>query len=221
MHIFSASTKAQFRRLIALFVFFLVYTVPILAHPHLFITAQLEFVWNQKKLQGVYQTWTFDRFFSADIIQGYDLNHDGIFDKNETEDVYANAFINTKNYYYFTFIRQKEVRSSPQKVSKFSVRQKDGLVSYRFYVDVSQYNREDFHFAVYDYTFFCDFRYAAKDPVTFTYDKRVVQPQYEITENKNYPVFYDPLDTADMSTIYTEWRPGLQVYYPKEIHIWY
>ena len=104
------------------------------AHPHLFISTQTEFILNNGKVQGAYETWTFDRFFSADIIQGYDLNGDGLFSKAETQDVYDNAFINTKNYAYFTFIRQGDKRQSPARVSDFSVWQKNGIATYRFYV---------------------------------------------------------------------------------------
>lgn len=190
------------------------------AHPHMFISAQTEFVWAKNKLQGVYETWTFDRFFSADIIQGYDLNGDGWFNGAEAQDVYDNAFINTKNYYYFTFIRQGEKRHTPERVSRFSVGQKNGIVFYRFYVDLSGYEGKELYFAVYDYTFFCDFRYDEKKPVLFT-GAVEVSPSYRIIENKKYPVYYDPLDTADMTTLYDTWKPGLLTYYPKEIHITY
>ena len=78
-------------------------SIQLIAHPHLFISAQTEFVLNEGKVLGAYETWTFDRFFSADIIQGYDLNRDGLFDKAETKDVYDNAFINTKNYSYYLY----------------------------------------------------------------------------------------------------------------------
>ena len=194
--------------------------IPLIAHPHLFISTQTEFVLNGEKIQGAYETWTFDRFFSADIIQGYDLNRDGLFDKSETDDVYNNAFINTEKYSYFTFIRQGEKRNSPKSVSSFSVRQKDGIVSYRFYIDLTEYNG-DFYFAVYDYTFFCDFRYSEKNPVLFTGRSGKIAPSYTIAENKKYPVHYDPFDTADMTTMYDTWKPGLQTYYPREIHITY
>ncbi|QSH92264.1 DUF1007 family protein [Treponema medium] len=194
--------------------------VQLIAHPHLFVSTQTEFVLNNGKIQGAYETWTFDRFFSADIIQGYDLNRDGLFDRAETKDVYDNAFINTKNYSYFTFIRQGDKRESPAQVSDFSVRQKNGIASYRFYVDLSKYNG-NFYFAVYDYTFFCDFRYDEKMPVFFTGASGKTMPTYTIVENKKYPVYYDPFDTADMTMTYNSWKPGLQTYYPREIHITY
>ena len=190
------------------------------AHPHLFISTQTEFILNNGKVQGAYETWTFDRFFSADIIQGYDLNGDGLFSKAETQDVYDNAFINTKNYAYFTFIRQGDKRQSPARVSDFSVWQKNGIASYRFYVDLSKYSG-NFYFAVYDYTFFCDFRYDEKTPVIFTGASGKTPPTYTIAENRKYPVYYDPFDTADMTTMYDTWKPGLQTFYPREIHIIY
>lgn len=201
-------------------VLFLFFPAAVNAHPHMFASAQLEFVWAEDRLTGVYETWQFDRFFSADIMQGYDLNRDGVFNTAETQDVYANAFINTKNYYYFTFIRQGEKRSSPQAVSRFSVYQKEGIVFYRFYVDLSAYGGSSLYFAVYDYTFFCDFRYDEKNPVIVT-GAGALNPSYTIAENKKYPVYYDPLDTADMMTIYDTWKPGLLTYYPKEIHLSY
>lgn len=194
--------------------------VQVIAHPHLFISAQIEFVVNGDTVQGAYETWTFDRFFSADIIQGYDINRDGLFSQTETADVYDNAFINTQYYSYFTFIRQGEKRTSPKGVSAFSVWQKDGLVSYRFYVDLTAYHG-NFSFAVYDYTFFCDFRYAETTPIRFTGYSGKALPAYTITENKKYPVYYDPFDTADTATTYNTWKPGLQTYYPREINITY
>ncbi len=199
----------------------LLQTAPLQAHPHMFITAQVEFVWQDDRLAGAYQTWVFDRFFSADIIQGFDSDNNGHFNAAETQAVYNEAFINTKQYYYFTFIRQEKTRTSPQAVSDFSVRQNDGIVSYRFYVDLHPFRSRGLYFAVYDYTFFCDFRYNEQQPVTFSGCSGSIQPHYTITENQKNPVYYDPMDTEGMSTVYTSWKPGLQIYYPKEIYLTY
>lgn len=187
----------------------------------MFITAQVEFVWENERLAGAYQTWVFDRFFSADILQGFDANNDGKFSSAETQDVYENAFTHVKNYYYFTFIREGEKRSNPNSVSRFSVSHSDGIVSYRFYTDLSSYKTRSLYFAVYDYTFFCDFRYKETNPVLFTGQGADIAPVYTIIQNKKYPVYYDPYDTADMMTVYYHWKPGLEVYYPKEILLTY
>lgn len=218
MHSFS--TRCE-RRVFLCIILLLTLPPVLTAHPHMFISAQTEFVWEGQKLQGAYETWTFDRFFSADIIQGYDSDKNGVFNTAEIQDIYDNAFINTQHYYYFTFIRQGDKRSSPKTVSRFSAWQKDGILSYRFYIDLSSYNETDLYFAVYDYTFFCDFRYDEKTPVLFTGTPTAFTPQYTIRENKKYPVYYDPLDAADMTAIYDTWKPGLQIYYPKEIHLYH
>ena len=193
----------------------------IFAHPHMHFTSAIEFVFAKQQLKGAYVEWTFDRYFSADIISGYDLNKDGIFNQKETQDVWENAFSYTENYYYFCFIRQGARRSSPDKVSLFSVTQQGGIVSYRFYVDLSNFSGRELYFAVYDYTFFCDITYKQNNGVTFRYDPASIKPSFKIEENRNYPVYYNPVGPIDDTRIYYKWKPGLETYYPKEIAIKY
>lgn len=184
-------------------------------------TSAIEFVFSKQQLQGAYVEWTFDRYFSADIISGYDLNNDGIFNSKETQDVWENAFSYTGNYYYFCFIRQGSRRTSPEKITSFTVKQKGGIVSYRFYVDLSTFSGRELYFAVYDYTFFCDITYKQVNGITFRYDPSVLKPSFKIEENKNYPVYYNPVGPIDDTRIYYKWKPGLETYYPKEIAIKY
>lgn len=205
-----------------IFCFVFIFSLNLLfSHPHMFFTSKVEFVFSGKILQGAYVTWTFDRFFSADVISGYDLNYDGKFSKTETFDVYDNFFTYTQNYYYFIFIREGNNRTSPKNVdrNKFSVWQKDGIVSYKFYIDLKSLKTKEFFFACYDYTFFCDITYPKKFPVVFNCDKSIVNPKFEIVENKNYPVYYNPFGAIDDTRIYTSWAPGLNTYYPREIRV--
>lgn len=205
-----------------IFILFFCFTFSFaVAHPHMFFTSKMDFIFSGEKLKGAYVTWTFDRFFSADIIYGYDLNKDGKFSPAETSDVYDNAFTYSQNYYYFTFIRQGNKRTSPENIlkSKFSVWQHNGVVSYRFYVDLSEFTGREMYFACYDYTFFCDITYPEKGAVNFICDKNKLNPVFKIEENKDFPIYYNPLGAVDDTTIYYKWAPGLLTYYPKEIHI--
>lgn len=209
----------KFKKYILLLAF-LICTFSAFAHPHMFLTSKEEFVFEGNKLAGCWIEWEFDSYFSADIIYSYDFDQDGIYNKEETDAVYNNAFINLKNYYFFTFIRQGKTRTNPEKVENFSVHQKDGLILYRFYIDLSEYEGNELYLAVYDYTFFCDIRYP-ENPVSFKYDPNLISVNYTIEKNENYPVYYDPLASSSNNTVYYEWEPGLQTYYPKEIHITY
>ena len=191
------------------------------AHPHMWFTSKVEFVFSGASLKGAYVTWTFDRFFSADIISGYDVNNDGKFSAAEARDVYDNAFTYTQNFYYFIFIRQGNKRTSPKTVdrNKFSVSQSGGIVSYNFYIDLTAVTGREMFFACYDYTFFCDITYPKNLAVKFVCDDNTLKPKYEIVENKNYPVYYDPLGALDDFTVYNKWAPGLNTYYPLEIKV--
>lgn len=191
------------------------------AHPHMFLTSTEEFVWENDRLSGCSIEWTFDQFFSADIIQAYDRDGNGKFDASETKEVYNGAFINLKNYYYFTFIRQGKNRMNPPSVSKFSAGIRGQKMWYRFFIDLSKTEFGEICLSVYDYTFFCDIRYPDADPVKLTYDSELVKPSYQIVENKDYPVYYNPLGAVDDNTIYYTWKKGLQTYYPREIRITY
>jgi len=199
---------------------FLVCGFLVVAHPHMFFSSTEEFVFEDDKLVGCWLEWTFDSYFSADIIYTYDFDLNGKFDAEETDYIYNYAFINLKNYYYFTFIRQGKTRSNPEKVENFSAYQKDGLLVYRFYIDLSQYKGKEIYLAVYDYTYFCDVRYP-DDPVSVDFDPAKVNVSFAIEENKDYPVYYNPLGAATDTTVYYEWKPGLQTYYPREIHLTY
>ncbi len=191
------------------------------AHPHMFLTSSEEFVWEKARLSGCWIEWSFDQFFSADIIQAYDRDGNGKFDAAEIKEVYNGAFINLKNYYYFTFVRQGQTRTNPQSVSKFTAGIRGQKMWYRFFIDLSKAEPGEICLSVYDYTFFCDIRYPDASPVKLTYDPEYVQPSYQIVENKDYPVYYNPLGTVDDNTIYYTWKKGLQTYYPREIKITY
>lgn len=195
-------------------------SVSLYAHPHIIFRNSVQFVWEGEELDGAWLEWTFDDFFSADIIHGYDLDKNGKFSEKETANVYNNAFINLENYFYFTFIRQGDERKNPEKVENFSVSQKDGALKYKFYIDLSWCLPGGVNFAVYDYTFFCDIL-TEESNISFTYDSNKVQPEIEIAENKDYPVYYNPYGAVDDTTLYYEWKEGLETFYPREIKISY
>lgn len=196
--------------------------VPLSAHPHMFFSSRAEFEWDGEQLNGVWLEWTFDAFFSADILMGYDLDSNGLFNTAETQKVYSGAFVNLQKYYFFTFIRQGARRYSPDSVERFSVINRNGRVSYRFFIDLSDSRPDqDLYLAVYDYTFFCNVEYPESEPVVLRYDPQVVRPAWTIVENKSFPVYYNPRGAIDDTRVYYEYKEGLAVYYPREIRIRY
>lgn len=190
-------------------------------HPHMSITASVEFVWDKKQLSGAWFTWIFDDYFSADIIRTWDQDNNGRFDKEEQKNIYEQAFLNLKNYYYFTFIRQGKKRQNPDRVSKFSATQQNGSLVYRFFIDLKKIKGNSLYLSIYDYTYYCNIRYKKKKPVTLRYDPARLNVSYKIIKNKNFPVYYDPLGSADDTRVYYKWKRGLNTYYPREIYLKY
>ncbi len=194
---------------------------PLAAHPHMFLESRAEIVLNSGELSGVWLEWTLDSFFSADLIHGYDLDRNGSFDAAETRALEQGAFVNLRHYHYFTFIRVGSARTNPSGVRNFSARQSGGSVIYRFFVDLSRHASDEVFLAVYDYTYFCDIRYPQRNPVTITDPSPVPgkTARWEIVENRDYPVYYNPLGAIDDTTVYYKPAPGLATYYPREIRI--
>lgn len=196
---------------------------PLAAHPHMFLESRAEIVQSGGVLSGAWLEWKLDSFFSADLIHGYDHDRNGVFDAAETRELERGAFVNLRHYHYFTFIRVGSVRTNPSSVKSFSARQSGGSVIYRFFVDLSSYQAGEVFLAVYDYTYFCDIRYPEKDPVRViakpSVGDSVASIRWEIVENKDYPVYYNPLGAIDDTTVYYKPAPGLATYYPREIRL--
>ena len=189
------------------------------AHPHMLILPSLEFEVKDGKCPGVWVDWEFDTMFSLSIIDSYDWDRNGIFDEEETRSIHDYAFINLENYGYFISVREGDVRRSPGGTYDFSARQEDGRLFYRFYVSFAQWNLgPDFAVSVFDPTYFCAVRY--RDiPITLRKLGPGPVPEYGLEENREYPVYYDPLGAADDTTLYTRWKPGLETAYPEEAHV--
>ena len=198
----------------------LLFQTSIFCHPHLFIDSKEEIVFENGKVQGLWLEWTFDEYFSSEQQFYYDWDQNNYYDEKETEALYNNVFINLKHYKFFTFIRQGRVRTYPDKVHNFKARQENGNLIYTFYIYLSTLEGNEFYLSLYDFTFFCAIETSIKN-VKLTFDENTMNVTCDMEQNKEYPVYYDPYGSLDDDTVYEKWRPGLEVFYPYEIHIKY
>ncbi|MBI9103200.1 MAG: DUF1007 family protein [Spirochaetales bacterium] len=190
------------------------------AHPHMLLLPKLEFECDGETFLGVWVDWGFDSMFSLSIIDSYDWNKDGEFDADETQSVHDYAFINLENYGYFLSIREGDQRYTPSGTSGFSVRQVEGKLFYRFFVSFQEWSLgKDISVNVFDPTYFCAVQYA--DPAIIVRQASGAMPDFRLEENKDYPVYYNPMGTVDDDTTYDQWKPGLETAYPEEAHVWF
>ena len=192
------------------------------AHPHMFLTSTIELEFEGKECTGFWLEWVFDPYFSASIIQECDKNKDGKFDKAESDGVYQYGFINLKNYGYFTYIRIGDKRVNPDGVEQFTASIREDRLVYRFYIRTKGKGYgNDFSVAIFDTTYFCAIFYPETKPVIVRQAGTGALPKWEQKENKNYPIYYNPMGAVNDTTIYTAWRPGLETAYPVEVKFFF
>jgi ABC-type uncharacterized transport system substrate-binding protein len=184
------------------------------------IYSNCEFDFQDSELIGAWIDFSFDQYFTMDMINSYDVDKNNSFDKSETEMIYNHAFINLKNYGFFISIRNKDGRFSPDRVDNFSVFLKEGKITYRFYINLPPLVERELYFSVYDPTFFCACYYNETDPVSVS-GASSLETEYKIVKNTDFPIYYDPYASASNTTTYDKWEQGLQTFYPEEIHFVY
>lgn len=190
------------------------------AHPHMKLTSRLEFVFDGGACTGFWADWTFDPVFSAAIIGERDLDRNGVLSAAESDAVYAKAFSNLRKYGYFTFFRAGKKRINPEGVRDFKARIEGGLLAYRFFVALPPgIPPDDFHLAIIDTTFFCAVEHGKEAAAAKQLAEGGPAPRISMSQNKDYPVIYDPQGGIADKTIYTEMKPGLQKAYPEEFHV--
>lgn len=143
---------------------------PGVAHPHVWITAAVSFVFDGGKLVALRQAWVFDDFFSASLIQDFDKDKNGLFDEAEQRELAGKAFAALRESDYFSRVRQG-VESFPIKnAENFTAVQAKGLVIYGFTLPFAvpvDPASGPITAGIYDESFFVDVAFDENDPVRF------------------------------------------------------
>lgn len=198
---------------------FLFITGALYSHPHIQILTRSIVEFEDSRVKGVWMEWEFDEYFSSDIVLSYDLDFDSVFNKEETDDIYNNAFISLKDFDYFTYIREGDNRWSPESATDFSAYIKEDKIIYKFFIPVNIESRE-FYLAIYDFTYFCACFYQVEEPVKFS-GIDGLEPTYSINENRDKPIYFNPYAGVGDTTVYTQMEEGLVELFIKELKIEY
>ena len=78
-------------------VFFNISPKQLLAHPHMFIDVSIKFMLSDSGLAGIYTYWSIDEMNSAQIIDYYDTNRNGTFEKKELIQILKFTLPNIRN----------------------------------------------------------------------------------------------------------------------------
>ncbi|TIH14874.1 DUF1007 family protein [Marinifilum sp. JC120] len=149
-------TAIQALILLGAMLFFLFSPAKASAHPHVFVDCSLTFEFNDNGLAGVRQKWWFDEMFAAMILGDFDKNHDNILTPDEAKALEQGAFVNLKNFNYFTRILVDGQEHKQIEATEFNPSIEEGTLVYEFFVPLNIVD-QDKHVvmvAIYDESFY-------------------------------------------------------------------
>ena len=138
------------------------------AHPHVFIDAVTEVVFDKGKIVGLRQRWTFDDVFSLLMIEDFDTDKNRKFDKSEIEALRKDAFAAVREFGYFTHTRLDGKKMAADRVSEFTASMAKGRITYSFFVPFAapvDPKTTKVDLGTYDDTFYVSVTYDALDPI--------------------------------------------------------
>jgi ABC-type uncharacterized transport system substrate-binding protein len=164
-------TVSWFERITAFLCLCIVAASPAGAHPHVWVTARTEVVFDvHEAITGFRQQWTFDEGYSRFAVEGIDANHDGAYDRDELKELAEVNIISLKEFDYFTFPRLagRLLQRLPPK--DYWLEYHDGKLTLFFTLPLAQalpiVKVKSFTLRIYDATYYVDFGFAKERPIT-------------------------------------------------------
>lgn len=140
------------------------------AHPHVWVTAKAELIYEGGRLHAVRHHWTFDEGYSAVSIEGLDVNRDGKTTPDELAELAKTNTTSLVEFGYFTQIKAGGARQAFGTPTNERMVFENGRTTLTFDLPLAAAaSAKMVVLDVYDPSFFVDFRTAdGDDAVTMT-----------------------------------------------------
>jgi len=103
------------------------------SHPHLFIKSGIEFVENETSVTGIRVQWSWDSYWSADVIAGCDTDRNGVLSDKEVKAVFTDFFDGIKEFNYFMELHVNGKKTPIKSITNFHAQiESDKTVTYFF-----------------------------------------------------------------------------------------
>lgn len=113
---------------------FLFFVGHLFAHPHVFIQAKLQVIFDSDGLNGIRVFWAMDDMISTGLMFDYDKNFNSQFESNEVEQLKNEIFTPLKDVDYFTFISVGDHSCKLENYQSFKAAIEDFKVQYSYFV---------------------------------------------------------------------------------------
>ena len=139
-----------------------------LAHPHVFVDARVEVVFDKEgQISALRHVWRFDDAFSAFASQGLDADGDGNLSIDELKPLAKVNVESLKDYDYFTYLKVAGRRIGFKIPTEYWLQSNDGFLTLFYTLPLMQTVKPDASgvtIDVYDPGYFVDYQFVEKDP---------------------------------------------------------
>ena len=183
-----------------LFLLLIFLATRVYAHPHLFITKKIVFVFDDNGLSGIRINWMFDEFSTTMLASDFDKNKNGKLEKKEEIEVKKNYFDYLKNYHYFTDIEINEKPFLVEYIKNFKATLNKNRLIYSFlipcHITIIKTEKK-ITFSQFDSTYYSALFFAEKNPISFE-NKKKIKVSYEIKTNKEKTFYYGTMNPTEI-----------------------
>src|ERR1700726_2980378 len=141
---------------------------PAQAHPHVWITSTSELIYAPDgSVTGVRHAWTFDDMFATYALQGIETKTKGVYSREELSPLAQTNVESLKEFGFFTFAKADGRKQKFQEPVDYYLEYKADLLTLHFTLPLkTPVKSRELELEVFDPSFFIDFGFAKKDPVT-------------------------------------------------------
>jgi ABC-type uncharacterized transport system substrate-binding protein len=138
------------------------------AHPHVWITASSELIYAPDgSITGVRHAWTFDDMFSTYALQGIETKTKGVYSREELAPLAQTNVESLKEYGFFTYAKADGKKEKFREPVDYFLEYRDTALTLHFTLPLkTPVKSRELSVEVFDPSFFIDFGFAKKDPVT-------------------------------------------------------
>ncbi len=138
------------------------------AHPHVWVTMTSALVYAPDgAATGVRHTWTFDDMYSTFALEGLEQASKGIYTREELAPLAEVNVTSLKEFDFFTYAKANGKKTPFTDPVDYWLDYQNEVLTLHFTLPFkSPVKAKDLNLEIYDPTYFVDFAFADKDPVT-------------------------------------------------------
>jgi ABC-type uncharacterized transport system substrate-binding protein len=145
-------------------------STPAWAHPHVWIVAYSDAVFDDSgRIVAINIEWEFDEFYSAVAVEGLDVNDNGRYDAEELRPLAQENLTSLSDYDYLTFVSVDGELAGFGQVSEFGSHFRNGLLTLHFQLPLTvpvDPTSQAISYRMYDESFYIAIDYANAEAVT-------------------------------------------------------